>query len=65
MLQNQYVIRFMNDQLIPFNLLNITVIIIYSSTEYSTEKQDTTIWNQDTVQHEIQLRSSGEERWEQ
>ena len=52
----------MNDQLIPFNLRNI--IIIYSSTEYPTEKQDTTIWKQHTVQHEIQLRSSGEERWE-
>ena len=64
MLQNLYVIRFMNDQLIPFNLRNIIIIIIYSSTEYPTEKQDTTIWKQDTVQHEIQLRSSGEERWE-
>ena len=29
MLQNLYVIRFMNDQLIPFNLRNITIIIIY------------------------------------
>ena len=30
----------MNDQFIPFNLRNITIIIIYSSTEYPTEKQD-------------------------
>ena len=52
-LQNLYVNRFMNDQLIPFNLRNI-IIIIYSSKEYPTEKQD-------TVQHETQLRSSGEE----
>ena len=44
MLQNLYVIRFMYDQLIPFNLQNITIIIIYSSTEYRTEKQDTTTW---------------------
>ena len=39
-LQNLNVIRFMNNQLIPFNLRNIIIIRIYSSTEYQTEKQD-------------------------
>ena len=41
-LQNLYVIHFMNDQLIPSNLQNIIIIIIYSSTEYPTEKQNAT-----------------------